>query len=507
MLKKNVRLSSVVIFGVVALLAFGLGACQDVSGQSVPPGATAPTQTSSAQQATTTATAPAYTGNFSLDPDNGPPGTQVKADGSGFAPNKKLNIAWQGFQGAWNTDNSGDFSGRTFQNKLVTEGTVTTDASGSFEATFTVPDGFGFEHDVLVQNGSTTVNKAAFQVKMQASISPSSGPVGTPITINLNGVGWRPLENSWEVIYDDKFTGWMSSVTTGGIAQAVIPAAGSPGVHTIEIVHGSSTFPYLNMQQSPQPDRPTWTFEFTITDGQAVLPTAAQSQGLPIESGAAPENSVGPSIWADPVSAPVGTPAVLDGSGLPAGKTADILWYHMQGSRVSGQGYVETSVSLGSTTVDSNGKIDFAFKVPDDLGGSHQIEVDIGGKKIAETDLTITPSAFALTPASGPAGTTVTIHLKGVGWTATANIYTVVYDNAYIGYACGFNSQGDVTVYLPVAGEPGWHFIDLYPAIYKGTDMQYTNDFRIPQLTYTDHPGEKLPAFHFAFQVTSGTGN
>jgi hypothetical protein len=49
------------------------------------------------------------------------------------------------------------------------------------------------------------------------------------------------------------------------------------------------------------------------------------------------------------------------------------------------------------------------------------------------------------------------------GRTETANIYTLVFDNAYIGYACGFNSQGDVVIYLPAMGEPGWHFIDLYP--------------------------------------------
>ena len=69
---------------------------------------------------------------------------------------------------------------------------------------------------------------------------------------------------------------------------------------------------------------------------------------------------------------------------------------------------------------------------------------------------------------SGPAGTTFTIHLKGVGWTETANIYAVDYDNAYIGYACGFNSQGDVMINLQATGEPGWHFIDLYPADLQG---------------------------------------
>jgi hypothetical protein len=139
----------------------------------------------------------------------------------------------------------------------------------------------------------------------------------------------------------------------------------------------------------------------------------------------------------------------------------------------------------------------------DDLGGFHRIEADINGQKVAETQFTITPSSFAIEPASGPAGTTITIHFKGVGWTQTANIYTLVYDNAYVGYACGFNSQGDVVVYLPAAGEPGWHFIDLYPGIYQGQDMAQVNDFRIPQLTaIDDHPGEKLPTFHFAFLIT-----
>ena len=33
----------------------------------------------------------------------------------------------------------------------------------------------------------------------------------------------------------------------------------------------------------------------------------------------------------------------------------------------------------------------------------------------------------------------------------------------------------------------------------------WPNNFRIPQLTYEqDHPGEDLPTFHFAFEVTLG---
>jgi hypothetical protein len=36
------------------------------------------------------------------------------------------------------------------------------------------------------------------------------------------------------------------------------------------------------------------------------------------------------------------------------------------------------------------------------------------------------------------------------------------------GYACAFNSQGDLEIFMQATGEPGWHYIDLYPAIYKG---------------------------------------
>ena len=62
----------------------------------------------------------------------------------------------------------------------------------------------------------------------------------------------------------------------------------------------------------------------------------------------------------------------------------------------------------------------------------------------------------------------MTIHLKGVGWTEYDNIYVATYDNAYMGYVCGFNSQGDVVMNFTATGEPGEHLIDLYPGIYEG---------------------------------------
>ena len=165
-------------------------------------------------------------------------------------------------------------------------------------------------------------------------------------------------------------------------------------------------------------------------------------------------------------------------------------------------GFAESAKTVANATADAHGVIAFRFAVPDDLGGAHRLSVK-DGARVLEGSYWVATTALPLDVARGPAGTTFKVHLKGVGWTETANIYTVVYDNSYIGYACGFNSQGDVEIFLKASGAPGWHFIDLYPAIYKGKEIRPDN-FRIPQLTYAaDHPGEDLPHFRFAFEVTA----
>jgi hypothetical protein len=114
-------------------------------------------------------------------------------------------------------------------------------------------------------------------------------------------------------------------------------------------------------------------------------------------------------------------------------------------------------------------------------------------------------SIVSMTPASGPVGTPITIHLKGVGWTEYDNIYVATYDNSYMGYACGFNTGGDVIIHMTAAGAPGPHVIDFYPGIYQGPQDQAQQLYRLPMLTYADdHPGNHIPALRFMFDVTAG---
>lgn len=446
----------------------------------------------------------AYVGRMALSPDHGPAGTAVTVTGSGLPPNAAMDLVWHTVQGSWilKGPNREEYHGRRFELLPVPLTRVTTDAAGQLQARFRAPTDYGWHHDVLLLQDGVIRNKAGFKIDMQVRMAPASGPPGTPITVSVEGVGWDNMENSWMVIYDNRFTGWLSAVTTRGRARAIIPATGPPGTHVIQIVHGSFTFPYMNMQQSPRPERPTFSFTFKVTEGRPILPAPAASQRLPVKRGT-PPSGTGPAIWTDVVSGPVGHPLTVQGRGFVPKEAVELSWGTVTGNRVSADGWGDSTEVMGRTQADDRGQFAYAMKIPDDVGGAHPIAALIAGRPVAETSVMVTPSAFMLEPAAGPAGTKFTIHLKGVGWTETANIYHIVYDNAYIGYACGFNSQGDVTVFMKATGEPGWHFIDLYPGIYRGREVAGVQNFRIPQLTYAaDHPGERLPAFRFAFLVT-----
>ena len=481
----------------------GVVACSDVRSTAPPVEAPKAAETAAAKASATATPKVDYVGEMKLTPAAGPIGSDVKATGNGFTPNADISLVWQDMKGQWNTDKTdGSFKGRSFKEERVPLATVKTDAKGSFDAAFKVPDGFGFTHNVWVMQDNTVKNQAGFNVKMQVEMTPTSGPPGTQVQMKIKGMGWQNLENSWQVNVDNTYTGWMSSVTTHGTATGSFTISGKPGTHVVQVLHGWSFVPYLNNQQSPRPDREMFTRQFTVTNGAAVMPPPLEQQTLGIQRREAPKSDGKPAIWTDIAAGQINQPLVLKGMNLPAGDV-EFKWFRVTGNRISGGGWAEKDSTIGKGTVAADGSVTLNFKALDDLGGPHRIEAIIGGKTVATTDYTISPSALPVENASGPVGTVATLHLKGVGWTETANIYMMVYDGKYMGFACGFNSQGDIQVPFPLTGEPGIHFVELYPGIYKGTDVAGTDNYRLPQLTYAeDHPGEKLPAFRFTVTVT-----
>ena len=429
-----------------------------------------------------------YVGRLVVAPEHGPTGTPLTVTAEGLPPRGEFQLVWCTVDGAWKVTDA-EYRGREYRAVAYEIAKLKTDQTGRLNAQFFAPEDFGFMHDIVLQQGGRLFTQTGFSIDMMVEISPKSGPVGTPITVEAKGIGWRPLVNSWDLLYDNNFTGWISSVTTHGSARFTIPATGGPGVHILEVLHGELTFPYRNMQQSPEPDRPRWAIPFTVTADAPVLPPPPKQQARQDE------------LVAIPQSSGVGEPVVVVSDGLGPGKTYRLNWTRLVGNRMTGTGWQELSTVVAESEADGAGRAEFRFRVPDDLGGAHGLWIDAGSVKKTGR-YWIIPTALPLDVGRGPVGTTFTIHLKGVGWTETANIYHLIYDNSYIGYACAFNSQGDLEIPIKATGAPDWHFINLYPGIYKGAETRPDN-FRIPQLTYAqDHPGEDMPAFHFAFEVT-----
>jgi hypothetical protein len=443
-----------------------------------------------------------YVGRLRVAPEHGPAGTPLSISAEGLPAGQEFELVWRTVKGSWKVTDA-EYHGREYLPIAYRIATLRTDQTGRASATFMAPDDYGFIHDIVLQRDGRLFTQTGFNLDMTVKISPESGPVGTPVTVEVRGIGWRNLQNSYVLLYDNNFAGWMSTVTTAGSASFTIPATGKPGLHVLELLHADFTFAYRNMQQSPEPDRPRFALSFRVTDGPAVLPPPPEQQIQTTVRNLPPSGE----LTVTPRFSRVGEPVIVRGSSFEPGKSYQLNWTTVTGNRVAanGGGWEESSKVIARARADGAGQVEFRFDTPDDLGGSHGLWVDVGA--IRKTALHwIAPSALPLDVGRGPAGTSFKIHLKGVGWTETANIYTVVYDNNYIGYACAFNSQGDIEIFLKATGEPGWHFVDLYPAIYKGKETRPLN-FKIPQLTYADdHPGEDLPRFRFAFEVTAPIG-
>lgn len=465
------------------------------------PAATATTAVASAAPSTTPQQQLEVVGKFALAPTHGPWDTKVTATATGMKANTKYDLVWVTGKVTWKlSEDKSKYLGRDAKQIQSVLGSYTTDATGAFTTTFAVPRGFGYAHDVMVvDEGKVIRNKSLFDVDMVTTVTPTSGPVGTPITIEVKGIGYQSYQNSFQLDYDNAYTGWVSSVTTDGYAKFVIPATGAVGTHIITLGHSDFGAPYMNPNQQPVvASRPFPHIPFTVTDGPAVMPTPAETQGFAQVAG----KPVAQGIWSEPYATTVATPVTLNAKALAANSDIELFWTTQVGNRTV-TGFEERTSSLGKTKTDASGAFSWTFNMPDDLGGSHTITAKLGDKEVAKTTVYILAQAFPLDVARGPAGTKTTLHIKGAGWTETEQIYHVVVDNAYAGYACAFNSKGDLTIFLTMSGAPGWHYIDMYPGIYQGPNDIKPADYKIPQLTAdTDHPGEKMPIFRWAFFVT-----
>jgi hypothetical protein len=424
-------------------------------------------------------------------------GTQIEATAEGLPPGRKVDLIWKTVNGGWVIEDYFHFRGKKFTETTKSLGHVETDDNGRLFAHFEVPEDYGGVHEVVVSDNGTPIAQGGVEVSQTFEIHPTDGPVGTPIEVRVKGLGWRTMESTWVINWDNQEAGWISATDTHGSATARFRASGGVGTHQVRVLTGYMGQGYLNHEQAPNAYLPRPSFTFRVTSGNGARSAYAE----PYAKQPVPK-SEGSNVSVTPTQGPVKTRASLKAGGLPAGTAVSVMWGTWEGSRVSGNGFAPKEAELTKLTIGTDGRIDTALDIPDDLGGLHTISIRSGDRVVAKTYFVIETSIVSISPASGPAGTPVTVHLKGVGWTDYDNIYVATYDNGYMGYACGFNSKGDVVVNFTAAGSPGVHLIDFYPGIYQGPEGAQQL-YRLPQLTYADdHPGNHIPALRFAFEVT-----
>lgn len=403
----------------------------------------------------TAAFSPAQAARLELAPDHGPVGTLVTARASGLPAGTTVHLAWQTADARWHVEGA-DFLGVTAAPVERTLATAVVALDGTVSLRFTVPVDYGYVHNLFVEGSQgRQLARQGFVVQPTLTISPTSGPVGTPIHVRFTGLGYRFYHLVWHLLYDGGDTGMLTGLSTRGTADATIPATGTVGPHTLQAIVGTPSVPYLNEQQAPIsiPQIPlVESAVFTITPGPAVASVPAAEQGLPRRAGTPdPAGDGAATLALEDISGPVGSPIVVHGRGFPPSARVELTWGTVVGNRISGAGWQASTRPLATVTSGADGAFAYRFATPDDLGGPHPI-VATAGSVSAKAGYILTPSVLEVSPRTVRPGGDITVHLKGVGWTATANIYTLVMDDSLFGYACGFNSAGDVTIHIKAPG-------------------------------------------------------
>jgi len=537
------------------------------------------------------------TNNFqklTTSPDVGVAGTPFTLSGSGLTPNTALQVVWGTNTATWSVDAepySVNYLGSVYSPTSATSllnnsnsmyvnlASVTTDASGDFTLNTKAPTDFGGNHDIWAVASGVGVANGSFDQLRTVTISPKSGPVGTPITVTYTSMDANAYGGGGSILWDSHYAGEIMGNWTRGTASVTIRAVGAVGTHYVEVGDAIS-FQYLNPIQSPITDDNGAVRVFTITAGNVVpkpsitwpttvTPNVSATQLTTMYNSALGAKTFQPTALnpassavatLSPTSGPVGTKTALHVTDLPAtaAGSVEVDLVSVTGSRVNCTGtcWGYTYTSLGSGVV-ANGTLDQVVTIPNNpgvntLGGWHAIVVIKGamatdgvgnrtpgvgslvevqvpfyvkesimpfynksGTLLSMGTATANDTVALANEVGGQVGTGTdtfkqgqefTVSILGVGWTQLDNTLAVDYDNSYIGYGCGFHSNGYMAVHLTATGGLGIHIIDLYPLLYSVSPNEGTYYGMVPLLSGNhDDPGLALgyqvPTIHLAIRI------
>jgi len=441
-------------------------------------------------------------------------GDTLTLQGSGLPANAQLSVVWHSVDGEWALIRHMNIVGPKYSPRTDGLATVKTDSTGHFDSRLTVPEDYGGKHRIEVQTtDGKPVARNAVTVLISFDIDRTAAPLGSTFTVESHGLGPSQFHTNYQLGWDNGQVGLFTAVSSRGHARAKVRAAGPPGKHMIEVFRGYLGDPFLIAPQSPFGPvaggrKHAWTVEVTepATDFKTSWSDPLRdADPVPVFY---PEldRQTDASMTVSPASGTPGTRATITGQSFPANERVNLVWYTISGNRVTGAPIenVPKPDVLPTVRTDSNGSFEQTVTIPSDKGGTRPIVARVGGKSVAVSGFVMEPKVVGMTKEEGPIGTEFDVKIGGVGWTEYGNTYALTYDNKYLGYGCGMDESGGVINYtLRAAGEPGPHFIDLYPAMYRGDENPPDVYGGKAQLTFRDdHPGHATPSLHFTFHVT-----
>jgi hypothetical protein len=149
--------------------------------------------------------------SITLTPSIGVPGGTVTINARGFRPNSSIAVTYNGLS-------------------LATQpAVVTSDANGSFTATFTVPNGVSGSYIVRATDG-TFAAQTALNVALIITLNPATGNVGS--NVQIIGTGFTPLGRI-AISYDTQDMTTVAADTTGAFTATITIPASKAGAHTV----------------------------------------------------------------------------------------------------------------------------------------------------------------------------------------------------------------------------------------------------------------------------------
>src|SRR5205823_3996561 len=277
-------------------------------------------RTSAGQAAGVAAASPAPTAQIAtLDLAYDKPaiaGAVAHATASGLSAGKTVDLTWGTVSGGWVVEDYYHFRGKKYSDTSSKLQEFRVDSNGQLDARFKIPEDYGGVHEVIAVIDGKAVAQNGIDVTQTFELSPMSGPVGTPIELKVKGLGWRTMESTWAVNWDNSELGWVSAAGTRGSAVARFRATGPVGDHVVKIYTGWQGQSYLNYEQSPVARLPRPQFTFHTTPGAP----PRQAYAEPYQPQVVPPTEVkqaGAALALTPTQGPVGTHATLRGAGFP----------------------------------------------------------------------------------------------------------------------------------------------------------------------------------------------